>query len=62
MKCPLSKITGKDNNCDEQNCGIWDKSRTQCGLLSYINAYFTLLQATYKMTELTSKLHEEDEG
>ena len=61
MKCPIANISGKSVNCHEELCGWWDKKKDQCGVLSYMQAYFAMGIATLKMTEATERLEREYE-
>lgn len=62
MKCPLSKLNNSPGTtCDEDNCGVWDKKKDQCGILSYMQAYFAMGLATLKLSEATTRLNAEEE-
>lgn len=57
MICPLSKLNNlPDKSCGEQDCGWWDKKKDQCGVLSYMQAYFAMGLATLKMSEATERM------
>jgi len=59
MRCPIAKVSGGSSNCDDENCGWWDKKKEQCGILSYMQAYYAMGLATLKMTETTERLERE---
>lgn len=57
MICPLTKLNSlPDKPCDEQDCGWWDKKKNQCGVLSYMQAYFAMGLATLKLSEATERM------
>ena len=59
MRCPIAKVSGKTANCDEDHCGWWDRKKEQCGILSYMQAYYAMGLATLKMTETTERIERE---
>jgi hypothetical protein len=58
MSCPLSKISGTNLICDDSQCGIWDRKKEQCSILTFLQAYYAhdLLQA--KLIEMVNQLNE----
>jgi len=64
MYCPLYKLNPTDLTkkmvCDEVDCGWWDKKKDQCGVLSYMQAYFSMGLATLKMTETIERFEREN--
>ena len=64
MKCPIGKVKAASSSCDAEECGIWDKKKTQCGMLTYMQAYYAMGMATLRMVETTDRMEksmEEDD-